>query len=216
MAIRNMEELVQSGLDRAIELIVLAAHNSYRFDARNTLKIISVGKEEMEEIAQFAYSMADMSPLTARDGRHVVELIKEPCALLIFGDSRKSPFNYNCGACGYRTCKELNRAEPTESLLAEGPSCQFKNLNLNIAVSAAAAMAWHLGLHNRVFSTLAFGARALEIIEGVDIVTTLSVSAAKKDPYFDRHQFWTDEHWDEIFEKEFPTYTRGFIGAIED
>lgn len=216
MAIRNMEELVQSGLDRAIELIVLAAHNSYRFDARNTLKIIAVGKEEMAEIAQFAYSMADMSPLTARDGRHVVELIKEPCALLIFGDSRKSPFNYNCGACGYRTCRELNRAEPTESLLAEGPSCQFKNLNLNIAVCAAAAMAWRLGLHNRVFSTLAFGARALEIIEDVDIVTTLSVSAARKDPYFDRHQFWTDEHWDEIFEKEFPTYTRGFIGAIED
>ncbi|HOB28832.1 MAG: DUF2148 domain-containing protein [Dethiobacteria bacterium] len=216
MAIRKMEELVQNGLDRAIELIVLAAHNSYRFAARNTLKIIVAGKEEMEQIAQFAYSMADMSPLAARDGRHVIELIKEPCALIIFGDTRKSPFNYNCGACGFRTCAELNRSEPTESLMAEGPSCQFKNLNLNIAVNAAAAMAWRLGLYNRVFSTLAFGARALEIIEDVDIVVTLSVSAAKRDPYFDRHQFWTDDYWDEIFEKEFPTYTRGFIGAIED
>ena len=216
MAIREMEELVSSGLERAIELIVLAAHNSYRFAGRNTLKIIVAGKEEMEEIAQYNYSMADMSPLAARDGRHVMELIKEPCALIVFGDSRKSPFNYDCGACGYRTCKELNQTEPTESLLAEGPSCQFRNLNLNIAVNAAAVMAWRLGLHNRVFSTLAFGARALEIIEDVDIVASLSVSAAKKDPYFDRHQFWTGEYWEEIFEKEFPTYTRGFIGAIED
>jgi len=49
MAIRKMEELVQNGLDRAIELIVLAAHNSYRFAARNTLKIIVAGKEEMEQ-----------------------------------------------------------------------------------------------------------------------------------------------------------------------
>lgn len=216
MAIREMDELIQKGLDRALELIVLAAHTSYRFEKRNTLKIITAGNEEMEEIAQFAYSMADMSPLAARDGRHVVELLKEPCALIVFGDSRKSPFNYNCGACGYRTCKELNLAEPMESLMAEGPSCQFKNLNLNIAVNAAAAMAWRLGLYSRVFSTLAFGARALEIIEDVDIVATLSVSAAKVDPYFDRHQFWTDEYWEEIFEKEFPTYTRGFIGAIED
>lgn len=216
MAILEMEELVQRGLDRAIELIVLAAHNSYRFEGRNTLKIIVAGKEEMEEIAQFGYSMADLSPLAARDGRHVIELIKEPSALIIFGDTRKSPFNYNCGACGFRTCKELNLSEPTESLMAEGPSCQFKNLNLNIAVNAAAAAAWRLGLYSRVFSTLAFGARALEIIEDVDIVVTLSVSAAKRDPYFDRHQFWTDEYWDEIFEKEFPTYTRGFIGAIED
>jgi hypothetical protein len=43
----------------------------------------------------------------------------------------------------------------------------------------------------------------------------VAVSAGKKDPFFDRHEYWTQEHWDEIFDKEFPTYNRGFIGAIE-
>ncbi len=216
MAKREMDDLVQHGLDRALELMALAAHNSFRFASHNTTKILAVDKEEMEEIAEFSYSLGDMSPLAARDGRHVAELIKEPCALLILGDTRKSPFGYNCGACGYKTCAELNRTEETESLLAGGPSCQFKNINLNIAANAAASMAWRLGLHCRVFSTLAFAARALEIIEGVDVVVSVSVSAAKKDPYFDRHQFWTQEHWEEVFNKEFPTYTRGFIGAIEE
>ena len=46
------------------------------------------------------------------------DLIKEPCALLIFGDKRKSDLNFNCGACGYRTCAELNKAEEMESLTA--------------------------------------------------------------------------------------------------
>jgi uncharacterized ferredoxin-like protein len=216
MAKKEMSELIQNGLDRAVELMAVAAHNSFRFGGRNTIKLISVGTEEMTEIAEFCYSMADMSPLAARDGRFLMELVKEPCALFVIGDKRKSDFNYNCGACGYRSCAELNRAEEVESLTARGPSCQFKNLNLNIAADAAAAMAWRLGLHCRVFSTIGMAAFALNVIEDVDMSVSVSVSVANNDPYFDRHRFWTQEHWDEIFKKEFPTFTRGFIGAVED
>lgn len=215
MAIIEMNDLIEKGLQQAVELMAIAAHNSYRFKDHNKLNIIVVGNEEMEQIAEYCFSLGDMSPLAARDGRHVVQLIKEPARLMIVGDKRKSPFNYDCGACGYRTCKEMNQAEEVESLTANGPSCQFRNLNLNIAANAAASIAHRLGLHCRVFSTLAFAARSLEIIEGADLVTSISVSAAKKNPYFDRHEFWTQEHWDETFDKEFPTFNRGFIGAVE-
>lgn len=216
MAIREMEDLITAGLDRALELMALAAHNSFRFGGKNTVKIITAGNDEMQDIAEYCLSLADMSPLGARDGRFLVELMKEPCGLLVLGEKRRSNFNYNCGACGYRTCAEMNGAEEVESLTANGPSCQFKNMNLNIAANAAAATAWRLGLHCRVFSTLGFGARSMGIIEDVDLAVSVSVSAAKQDPYFDRHKFWTREHWDEIFKKEFPTFTRGFIGAIEE
>ncbi len=216
MAIREVDDMLQSGLDKAVELIAVAAHNSFRFGGRNTVKIICAGKEEMVNIAEFCYSMGDMSPLAARDGRFVMELVKEPCALLVLGDKRKSDFNYDCGACGYRTCAELNRADCVEALTGNGPSCQFKNMNVNIAADAAAAMAWRLGLHCRVFGTLGMAAFALKIIDGVDFAVSVCVSVAKTDPFFDRHQFWTDEYWDEIFRKEFPTFTRGFIGAIEE
>ena len=211
----EMNELLISDLDRAVELMVVAAYNSFRFGNRNTVKISRLTTEDQQEIAQFCYSLGDMSPLAARDGRFLMELVKEPCALLMFGDRRKSDFNFNCGACGYKTCAEMNRAEEVESLTSRGPSCQFKNINLNIAASAAASMAWRLGLHCRVFSTLGFAAFALNKMENVDMAVTVSVSVAKRDPYFDRHQYWTDEHWNETFNKEFPTFTRGFIGAIE-
>jgi len=212
----EMSDLVQNGLDRAVELMALAAHNSFRFKDRNTLKMVAASGDDLTEIAEYCYSLGDMSPLAARDGRHLVQLMKEPCTLLIIGEKRKSTFNYNCGACGYRTCAEMNKAEEVESLTANGPSCQFQNINMNIAANAAASMAHRLGLHCRVFSTLGFSAMALEVIEDVDLVVTVSVSAAKKNPYFDRHELWTKEHWDEIFDKEFPTYNRGFIGAIEE
>jgi uncharacterized ferredoxin-like protein len=216
MPVREMNDLIKAGLDRAVELMAVAAHNSFRFGNRNTIKLVSLGVEDMADIAEFCYSLGDMSPLAARDGRFLMELIKEPCALILIGDKRKSDLNFNCGACGYRTCAELNKSEETESLTAKGPSCQFKNINMNIAANAAAAMAWRLGLHCRVFSTLAMAAFALNKLEGVDVATSVSVSVAKVDPYFDRHQYWTQEHWDETFQKEFPTFTRGFIGAIEE
>lgn len=216
MAIREMSDLVENGLERATELMALAAHNSFRFKDRNSVKMITVQGEDLQEIAEYCFSLSDMAPLAARDGRHLVQLMKEPSSLLILGDTRKSGFNYDCGACGYRSCAELNKAEEVESLTANGPSCLFKSMNLNIAANSASAAAHRLGLHCRVFSTLAFAAMALEVITDVDLVISVSVSAGKKNPYFDRHEFWTKEHWDEIFEKEFPTYNRGFIGAVED
>lgn len=212
----DMQTLVQNGLERAVELMALAAHNSFRFNDRNTVKMMTVDREQMEQIAEYCFSLGDMSPLAARDGRHLVQLMKEPCAILLLGDRRKSDFNYDCGACGYRTCAELNAAEKVESLTANGPSCLFKNMNLNMAADAAAGAAHRLGLHCRIFSTLGFSAMALQILEGVDLCVAVSVSAARKNPYFDRHEFWTAEHWDEIFDKEFPPYNRGFIGAVED
>lgn len=216
MAILEMPDLIKNGLDRAVELMAVAAHNSFRFNDRNTIKMRAIDGEDLETIAEYCFSLGDMSPLAARDGRHLVQLMKEPCSLLLIGDKRKSDFNYNCGACGYRTCAEMNAAEEVESLTANGPSCQFKNINMNIAANAAASAAHRLGLHCRIFSTLGFSALALEMIEDVDLCVCVSVSVAKKNPYFDRHEFWTKEHWEEIFEKEFPPFNRGFIGAVED
>ena len=216
MPIIEMPDLIQNGLARAVELMAVAAHNSFRFNDRNTIRMRAIDGEDLEQIAEYCFSLGDMSPLAARDGRHLVQLMKEPCSLLLIGDKRKSDFNYNCGACGYRTCAEMNAAEEVESLTANGPSCMFKNVNMNMAANAAASMAHRLGLHCRIFSTLGFSALALELIENVDLCVSVSVSVAKKNPYFDRHEFWTKDHWDEIFDKEFPPFNRGFIGAVED
>ena len=215
MPIIEMPDLIQNGLARSVELMAVAAHNSFRFNDRNTIRMRAIDGEDLEQIAEYCFSLGDMSPLAARDGRHLVQLIKEPCSLLLIGDKRKSDFNYNCGACGYRTCAEMNAAEEVESLTANGPS-MFKNINMNIAANAAASMAHRLGLHCRIFSTLGFSALALEMIENVDLCISISVSVARKNPYFDRHEFWTREHWEETFDKEFPPFKRGFIGAVED
>jgi uncharacterized ferredoxin-like protein len=212
----EMQELISNGLARAVELMAIAAYNTVKYSDRNTFKMAVMGKDDMEQISEFCYSLGDMSPLGARDGRALQSMVKEPLAMLVIGDKRKSDFNYNCGACGYKTCAELNKAEFVEALTSNGPFCLFKSINLHMAANAAAAMAWKLGLQCRVFSTFGFGAKAMETLPDVDTAVAVLASASKRDPFFDRHQYWTKEHWDEVFHKEFPTFVRGFIGALEE
>ncbi|HSV97606.1 MAG TPA: DUF2148 domain-containing protein [Spirochaetota bacterium] len=212
----EMKELIDNGLARAVELMAVAAYNAIKFSDRNTIKIVALGKDDMELISEFCFSLGDMSPLGSRDGRALQAMMKEPMAMMVIGDKRKSDFNYNCGACGYKTCAELNKSELVEALTSNGPYCLFKSINLHMAANAAAAMAWQLGLQCRVFSTFGFGAKSMEVMSDIDTAVAVPVSVAKRDPYFDRHQYWTKEHWDAIFEKEFPTFVRGFIGAIEE
>ena len=52
MAIRQMSELVENGLGHAVELMSVAAHNSFRFKDRNTVKVLAVEGEELEQIAE--------------------------------------------------------------------------------------------------------------------------------------------------------------------
>ena len=216
MSIQEMPDLIEQGFSRAVESVALAANNSFRFNDRNRINMAVLRDEDLEQIAEYCFSLGDMSPLAARDGRNLVQMMEDPFALLVMGDKRKSDFNYNCGACGYKTCAELNKAEEVESLTANGPSCLFKNINLGVAANAAASRAHALGLHCRVFSTFAFAAKALDVIEGMDISISVALSAGKKNPFFDRHEYWTQDHWDETFAKEFSPYSRGFIGAVEE
>lgn len=44
MAVLQMTKLIENGLERAVELMALAAHNSFRFGNRNTIRMIAVGK----------------------------------------------------------------------------------------------------------------------------------------------------------------------------
>ena len=50
MAKRDINDLEQNGLERAVELMAIAAKNSFNFRGKNTAKIMSVGNEEMEEM----------------------------------------------------------------------------------------------------------------------------------------------------------------------
>src|SRR5574340_824411 len=120
MAVVSYEEITGQVLDRAIQRMAVGARTCFHF-GQNQTRIIMIGDGELNEMGDYCWSLADMSPLAARDGRMVRELIKEGCRTIVLGESRKSVLGWDCGACGFRTCKELNTAETQETLIGRGP-----------------------------------------------------------------------------------------------
>lgn len=214
MAIINQEELLKGGLDRAVELMAVAANTAMMF-GKQKLKIVSMGPEEFEDLSGFCEGIAGLSPLADRDGRSFADLAKEDARALLIGASRLSVYNFDCGACGYATCAELNRTPLVEGIVANGPCCHFAVYDMHMAAMAAAAAAWRMGLHCRVFQTVGTAATACEFITDIDFSVGVGVSYQQIDPFFDRHKYWTDEEWKEKFAQDFPSFARRFIGAVE-
>ncbi len=214
MSITGKEDLLAGGMDRAVEMMTLAANTAMKF-GRPKITIVSVGPEEYNMMGDFLSSLAGVSPLCDRDGRACPDLATSDARCLLLGAKRKSVYNYDCGACGYPTCKELNSADLVEGIVANGPCCHYAIYDVHMAAMAASAAAWRMGLHCRVFQTLGTAATACEYIDDIDFCIAVAVSYQPLDPFFDRHKYWTDDEWAEKFAQEFPSFTRKFVAAVE-
>ena len=214
MAVIELADLLHGGMDGAMELMAVAANTVLKF-GKKKMKMCAIGPEEFEDLGGFCEGIAGLSPLADRDGRMFYELAKEDARALVIGAKRKSIYDFDCGACGYATCDELNKADMVEGIIANGPCCHFAVYDVHMAAMAAAAMAWRLGLHCRVFQTLGTAAVACELMTDVDFSVGVAVSYASEDPYFDRHKYWEVEEWQQKFAAEFPSFARRFIGAVE-
>jgi uncharacterized ferredoxin-like protein len=213
MAIIGRDELLKGGLDRAVELMAVAANTALKFGHPN-IRMTAIGPEEFLELSGYCEGVAEVSPLFNRDGRSYPDLAAGDTRALLIGAKRKSVYNFDCGACGFRTCEELNKAEEVESFM-NGPCCHFVVYDVHMAANAAASVAHYMGLHCRVFITVGVSAQACEFIEDVDFAVGVGVSYQAKNPFFDRHKYYTQEEWEEHFAREFPSFTRRFMGAVE-
>ncbi len=214
MAVTSSEDLLRGGMDRAIELMAVAAKTAMRF-GKSKLKISAIGPAEHVDIAGYCEGLAEISPLFYRDGKNCLHIAEHDGRSLLIGAKRKSVYNFDCGACGFPTCKELNKAETVESII-NGPCCHFIVYDVHMAANAASFVAYYHGLHCRVFQSVGAAAPACGFIDDVDFCVGVTVSYETKDPFFDRHEYWPKEEWDEKFAKEFPSFVRRFMGAAQE
>ena len=102
--------------------------------------------------------------LGAVAGYHAISLMSytkalasgEPPVLLLIGGKniRKSELAWNCGACGFKTCKDFNayakKIKPNVLCEANGPFCQWKAIDYSMACDWACAQAWRHNITNRI------------------------------------------------------------------
>ena len=91
----------------------------------------------------------------------------------------------NCGACGYKSCEQLDKARLRRGTDFGGPICAIQSIDLGIAVGSAAKMAMELNADNRIMYTIGTAAMRLKLMES-DIIMGIPLSISGKSPFFDR------------------------------
>jgi uncharacterized ferredoxin-like protein len=194
----DQKEILMDGLRQVARLCAVAAITAPKSGGQLFLKgsqpfMETVVLEDPAALHQLAEWMRARgrrlnAPLWIRDADTAEKLD----LVLFVGLAKWYPPLYDCGACGYATCKEFLQVAPTygRSAASEdwefaGPICQLRAVDLGIAVGSAAKVASLNNVDARCQTRLAAAARHTAIIQA-DLAVALSMSVTHKNIFFDR------------------------------
>jgi uncharacterized ferredoxin-like protein len=145
----------------------------------------------------------------------------EPPVLLLIGGKnlRTSELAWDCGACGFETCKAFNKyaksIEPGLTAEAKGPFCIWKAIDYGMCCDWACAQAWHHNITNRVEMASGWAARALGYMPNCDIIRGLPLGPMKDMFWYSREVFTENlpyEIWKEMVMTNYPSNWGTFPG----
>lgn len=172
----NGSEAETRALMHVADLMCLAARTAPKAKGVDHLITMVAEGEQKRLLAEEMRRIGEGTKLEffVRDAGNV-----NSAAVVVLLGTRIEPVGVpNCGFCGYPDC-EANRA-------ARG-ICAFNTGDLGIAVGSAAAVAARHHADNRIMFTAGKAAISLGLLgPGVRIAYGLPLSAAGKNPFFDR------------------------------
>lgn len=115
---------------------------------------------------------------------------ESPVIIAIGGKVDKSNLAWNCGACGFPTCKEFNAYAKDYSGGGQlgGPSCNWKILDYAIACDWACASAWQNKVDNRIMGSVGFALSALNFLPNSNTRLGLALGPARDMVYYSREE----------------------------
>ena len=174
-------DVIRDYVELAAKAVASAARSAPHTTGRLDLVVNILSQEEIKTIQRAVAQNFNRDPekVVVYDGMLTIG------AILTMSDT-----NWDCGACGFKTCAQLNKAARDERKKNPsgprpgGPSCNWKVIDWNISVDYAAAMASYLGLQARVQDIKGTVALAHGFAGDVDACTTVPLMAEKRNPFF--------------------------------
>ncbi|WP_456369335.1 ferredoxin domain-containing protein [Geoglobus sp.] len=166
------------------KLMALTAQTAPKSRGEDDVEIVLIEGEEKERLAQKMVEMANEPNRDAnfvRDG----ESVKKADAVLLIGVYGRKPIRVGCGACGFKNCKEFEKAERKKGKDFVGPNCAFKLIDLGIAIGSAVKLGSMLGADSRVMYRIGAAAKELGMARS-DVVMGIPIAVTGKNPFFDR------------------------------
>lgn len=139
---------------------------------------------EKDAVADKMEEIAEQRSIEAfrRDAKNV----RDSEAVILIGVRGSRSAGFNCGSCGFETCKVFDEQEKRRGGDFVGPTCVFKELDLGIALGSAVKTASTLNVDNRIMYRVGAAAAKLKLLPEATIIMGIPVSARGKSIYFDR------------------------------
>ncbi|MEM1564310.1 MAG: DUF2148 domain-containing protein [Candidatus Bathyarchaeia archaeon] len=166
------------------KLMLAAARTAPKAAGIDDILTLIVYGEEKDAIAEKMEEIAEQRKIDGfkRDARNV----RDSEAVVLIGVRGNNSLGINCGACGYKSCSEYEKAQKRAGEDFTGPTCLFKALDLGIALGSAAKIAGLLNIDNRIMYRIGTAALKLNLMPEATVVMGIPLSAKGKNIYFDR------------------------------
>ena len=174
-------------------LIASSARTAPKARGADDIQTMIVDGEDIEAIAAAMEKQAEVhvesfKSTFNRDAQNVRE---SDCVVLIgcqgmpkgFPDFSEIPLD--CGACGYKSCQQLEKARTREGNDFNGPICVIQAIDFGIAIGSAVKMAMDLNIDNRIMYTIGAAVKQMKLMDS-DIIMGIPLSVSGKNPFFDR------------------------------
>jgi uncharacterized ferredoxin-like protein len=169
------------------QLKAASARTAPKAGGKDFLEIVVV--EADEDLKKIAAAMKDYAPRSTNEMYWLRDAanIENSQALVLIGLAKPNLAGYDCGGCGFPTCREFeqNRRLQEKEMGYTGPHCIMRMMDIGVALSSAAKTASLLNVDNRVQQRVAAAARALGYIKA-EVAMGIPVNISGKSIYYDR------------------------------
>jgi uncharacterized ferredoxin-like protein len=171
--ILNERETRHERVMEAVGQMMTAARTAPKGKGMDIIEIAAVEGESIKILSDKTKELGVKKGLNffLRDAENILSAE----AVVLIG-TNPNEHGLNCSHCGFPTCVE--KPEPIP--------CALNSVDVGIAIGSACATAADLRLDTRVMFSVGYSAQALNWLNGCRSVFAIPVSAASKNPFFDR------------------------------
>ena len=157
----------------AARQMMTAARTAPKAKGVDIIEVAMITDEDIQRLSD------EMRKVSEENGfkfflRDADNILNAECVVVI--GTRPLANGLNCGHCGYAVCGDR----------PEGVPCAINNVDVGIAIGSACATAADFRLDTRVMFSAGIAAQRLGVLPECGSVFAIPVSAASKNPFFDR------------------------------
>jgi uncharacterized ferredoxin-like protein len=186
-------EYLQDSIIEVAKKIVLALKKAPTITGKTKIEAEILWGDDLIPMLDVLEPVAKVSTYTNWDYKTMKKCLdkgESPIVIGIGGKADRSNLNWNCGACGYATCKEFNSYAKNEAGSGQlgGPSCNWKVMDWAIACDWACASAGQYKVDNRIMGSLGFAMQALEYLPNSSHKLGIALGPARDMVYYSREE----------------------------